>query len=475
MDKNSVSYTELTHRVVREAADPLPFKEIVQRVEAITPITTKKPEQTIRNAVSNSRVIVSIGDKRYAWKPRIITGSALRLTLTGENLQQKRLSYTDEVKDALFPAFFANATYDDRSPVSVTLADGTETQLSLEHGIGMTWGTLGTHALWTWIEQQRPVEGDQLILTVQDGMARRYRLVFEARAQRDEEAIADRNRAMLHESLAFIHGRRHRTPSWELTEHLLVRGHFQHPIPPDPLVEIAQPEIWGPLLSAMQFPEDWLAADALLLSGLLEEFMGIFTGDAWLSRLLQGQGVEDMGAPVLPAESELVFEQEEGGPIMISLPEDHPLARELPVPKKRGADEVGQVFVVRVKLRGYPEAWRDIAIAADQTLEELHLAIQDAYRWDDDHLYSFYLSGRAWDRSTEIGSPWSDAPRSASETTIGSLGLKPGKKFLYLFDYGDQHEFDVEVREVQAAGRAGTYPRVVDKKGRAPKQYANDW
>jgi len=76
------NYTELTHQVVRESSDPLPFNEIVRRVHAITPIKTKNPKSTIRNAVSQSRLIVATGDRRYGWKPRILNGAAIRLTLS---------------------------------------------------------------------------------------------------------------------------------------------------------------------------------------------------------------------------------------------------------------------------------------------------------------------------------------------------------------------------------------------------------
>jgi DNA-directed RNA polymerase delta subunit len=46
------SYTELAHQVVRESAEPLPFTEILRRVNAIQRITTKNPEATIRTAIS---------------------------------------------------------------------------------------------------------------------------------------------------------------------------------------------------------------------------------------------------------------------------------------------------------------------------------------------------------------------------------------------------------------------------------------
>jgi len=40
-----------------------------------------------------------------------------------------------------------------------------------------------------------------------------------------------------------------------------------------------------------------------------------------------------------------------------------------------------------------------------QTLVTLHKAIQRAFVWYDDHLYSFFLSGRKWDRDSEYTKP----------------------------------------------------------------------
>ncbi|HEX9924912.1 MAG TPA: hypothetical protein VGD99_19810 [Anaerolineae bacterium] len=50
MAKDKLNYTELTHQVVRRASEPLPFDQILWQVNEITPITTKNPKSTIRNA-----------------------------------------------------------------------------------------------------------------------------------------------------------------------------------------------------------------------------------------------------------------------------------------------------------------------------------------------------------------------------------------------------------------------------------------
>jgi len=60
-----------------------------------------------------------------------------------------------------------------------------------------------------------------------------------------------------------------------------------------------------------------------------------------------------------------------------------------------------KTYTFHISLPGTGRAWRKIEMRADQTLEELHFAIQHAYEWDCDHLYSFYMSGKAWDESTK--------------------------------------------------------------------------
>lgn len=42
--------------------------------------------------------------------------------------------------------------------------------------------------------------------------------------------------------------------------------------------------------------------------------------------------------------------------------------------------------------------------------------------------------------------------------------------FLYSFDFGDSHEFDVKVLGM-APRDAGDYPRLVEARGEAPRQY----
>jgi hypothetical protein len=59
--------------------------------------------------------------------------------------------------------------------------------------------------------------------------------------------------------------------------------------------------------------------------------------------------------------------------------------------RKRKPDPHATVTVFKVALTGDNSIWRRIAICSDQTLDDLHAAIFDAYDRFDEHLYSFHL------------------------------------------------------------------------------------
>lgn len=173
MQSSKPSYTALTHQVVRESREPLPFAEIMRRVNTLAPITTRNPKGTIRNAISQSRLIVNTGDGRYGWKYRVVNDSVLRLTLSESDCRGEAIEYPGELRDALYPAFFASQKYGNREPVHFKLLDGTIALLPLDHlREARCWGTRGTPEFWEWFKSLRARPGDALIVRVLDGEAR---------------------------------------------------------------------------------------------------------------------------------------------------------------------------------------------------------------------------------------------------------------------------------------------------------------
>ena len=141
---------------------------------------------------------------------------------------------------------------------------------------------------------------------------------------------------------------------------------------------------------------------------------------------------------------------------------------ELEVPE----DNPGGAYRFKVKLRGESRAEMVLDLRSEQTLDDLHDAIQEALRWDSDHLYAFYISGELYDDDSVHNGPAEHSePPFADEHPLCRLGLLPGHRFLYLFDFGDHHEMTVTLMEVQQKAGRGRYPKIVKKPARPPKQY----
>ena len=127
---------------------------------------------------------------------------------------------------------------------------------------------------------------------------------------------------------------------------------------------------------------------------------------------------------------------------------------------------------------------RTIQIRGDQTLEELHHAIFDAFDREEEHMYEFQVGGRgpmdpkarryvlpACDHELE----GEDMPAGVvTRTTVGSLGLKAGEAFGYWFDFGDDWWHQINVAAIEERPARGKFPKVTKRVGQSPPQYA-DW
>ncbi len=424
--KKKISFTQLAHDVVQQSPVPISVAEIMEQVQAIHLITTKNPKSTIRNAVSQSYMIVSTGDGRYGWKPRLISGAIVRHTLSETELVEGVLHWDMDVWDALWPTFFAKQKYNDRSPAKVALPNETVAEMPLEHyGHGL-WGTHATPTFWFWLKSQNPQPGDHLMFRVIDGEERWFAVTFEARAERNEAEIRKRNQEMIALGQKLMK-RPYGAMDRDITTHALATGFYQHDVPPDPFGEL-----WTAITQLdEQKPEYVLPED---------------TPDPLLSALFEkpAQVYDPQAPPSLPREYDPQYGRRHARPSL----------------KARKGSVKSWIF--RVNHRAFPDVWSDIELAEDQTLEDLHLQIQSAFRWMDDHLYSFFIGDETGKKVSEVGCPWADTLLHTHLVQIGQLGLAPGRKLLYLFDYGDNHEFDVEVIDLNPIAPKGKYPKILN-------------
>jgi hypothetical protein len=432
-----VNFTQLTHEVVQSSPEPLPFAEIMARVNNITPITTKNPKNTLRNVISQSQLLVSTGDGRFGWKPRLINNARIRHTIQAAELAQNQLYYDDDLRDALCPTFFAIQKHKDRSPVHVALPNGETAVFPLTMFSRGIWGTPADATFWDWFHSLAAAPGDHLLFEVVDGEAKQYRVLFQPRADRDEAAIAARNRELVAIGQKLTQQRSYGLADWEFTTHLLATGFYHHPIPPDPFNELWR----GDMITSILYGDE----------PLVPQSKPDPLGSAFFGQSAQTYDLEN--PPDLPRE----YDPDNG-------------RRHARQSRKARTGSVTS-YLLRVNHRAMPEVWRDIELAEDNTLEDLHLTIQSVFRWMDDHLYSFYLSGDQRDSQSEIGSPWSDTAVHTHQIEMAHLNLQEGQIFLYLFDYGDNHEFDVTVLTINPLAPKADYPRIVTYQGTPPPQY----
>ena len=136
--------------------------------------------------------------------------------------------------------------------------------------------------------------------------------------------------------------------------------------------------------------------------------------------------------------------------------------------KNAKAKTLKKAYVFRVALSDDNEIYSDILIRADQTFEDLHEIIFEAFNRAEEHLYSFDIGG------TQVSSPdceLDDDELDASETKLEEISFEVGDGFGYLFDFGDEWQHDIELLEIVPVEKTGEYPRILNSHGEPPPQY----
>ena len=130
------------------------------------------------------------------------------------------------------------------------------------------------------------------------------------------------------------------------------------------------------------------------------------------------------------------------------------------------------VYKFRVILDAEEDIFRDIAILEDDTLEDLHNAIFNAFGFDGMEVASFYTCDETWNQEDEIALfDTGDVPgenRIMSDYKLSDLLDDQNTKIIYVYDFINMWTFLVELAAIEDQTATGIYPETLFSHGEMP-------
>jgi len=122
---------------------------------------------------------------------------------------------------------------------------------------------------------------------------------------------------------------------------------------------------------------------------------------------------------------------------------------------------------------------RKIQIAPTKSLYNFAKVITQAFDFEFDHCFGFYdtlkdrkNSKKAFELFVDIGEEPSGAmTKGVKKIRISQAFKTIGEKMIFLFDYGDGWQFNVEFKEIRNAQKWDLKPKVLEGVGKSPLQY----
>jgi hypothetical protein len=125
-----------------------------------------------------------------------------------------------------------------------------------------------------------------------------------------------------------------------------------------------------------------------------------------------------------------------------------------PASRKSGrAKKSGPVceYQIKMTLRGSkPPIWRRVVVPGGITLAQLHMVIQTAMGWQDDHLHMFEIQGEHYTGAGAGGyePEFGNGELDESEFRLCDLIAREKTKFKYEYDFGDDWEHLLVVEKI---------------------------
>ena len=140
------------------------------------------------------------------------------------------------------------------------------------------------------------------------------------------------------------------------------------------------------------------------------------------------------------------------------------------------------IFDVRIEECGMYEiphkAMRKIKISGTRSLYNFARVITKAFGFSFDHCFGFYDTfgslrdaKKIYELFVDAGEEASPAAQGVKKTKISQAFINQGEKMLFLFDYGDEWRFMVELKEIRKNEEKESEPVILESVGKAPEQY----
>ena len=133
------------------------------------------------------------------------------------------------------------------------------------------------------------------------------------------------------------------------------------------------------------------------------------------------------------------------------------------------ADSVHQVYQFRVFVRGIsPVIWRRLLFHDDQTLADMHYALQIVFSWTDEFLHHFLLRGRVYAVSRAWGA---DHTHAAQDAPLQALHLRLKERFVYEYNFFDWWQIEIRFEQCLSLDKTKQYPICIGGKHAGPLEH----
>jgi len=151
------------------------------------------------------------------------------------------------------------------------------------------------------------------------------------------------------------------------------------------------------------------------------------------------------------------------------------------IPRESREGNCMKIYRFMATYAGFDEVYRLIDISEENTLDDLHAILFNAFDYGEDHLYSFFLSRQSVVSRRALRAcphfacetmletmkelPFHNNEAYSTQTRIGDLDLKSRQVLYYLFDYGEENLHKLKVKQIWEAASGEGFPEIIESIG----------